>query len=130
MQVQERRERGNVLLAKFLSLLSRPCGGEGIMSVEERRKDYPGIKDRLTVLETNWLSFQKSYDEWKDESKGWRMTLCGKIDRMLDKIEVLPCKEHGSWYKSLSRQVSFMWLALGGFLLTMFLIIFNIIRHA
>ena len=100
------------------------------MSVEERRKDYPEIKDRLTVLETNWLSFQKSYDEWKDESKGWRITLCGKIDRMLGKIEALPCKEHSSWYKSLSRQVSFMWLALGGFLLTMFLIIFNIIRHA
>ena len=38
--------------------------------------------------------------------------LGNKIDKMLDKFELLPCKERGGWYISMGRQMGFMWLVL------------------
>jgi hypothetical protein len=86
---------------------------------EERRKDYPDIKERLTIIETNWANYSKSFDEWKKESKEWRIRFCEKIDKIIDKLDKLPCDERKGFYQSINRQVTFMWVILGSYILAL-----------
>lgn len=67
-------------------------------------------KQKLAVLEervTNWM----------DTTTEYRKTLCSKIDYIMNRLDGLPCKERSGWYKSMSRQVSFMWIFISALVL-------------
>jgi hypothetical protein len=58
-------------------------------------------------------------NNWIETTKDYRKSQCDKIDEVRDNVkkifewlEKLPCKERGGWYKSMNRQVSFMWAVL------------------
>jgi len=74
--------------------------------MEERRKDYPAINERLAVLEVLQNKDIKDADDW-------RKLFCDKINRVMDKLSNLPCDSSQAWYQSMTRQVGFMWLVLG-----------------
>lgn len=83
------------------------------------------LTDIYTKLDEIPLLRQK-IDNWMDTTKEYRSQLHGKIDEIKNdclrhiscmdevekKINELPCKERSHWYKSMSRQVYFMWLVL------------------
>lgn len=73
--------------------------------MEERRKDYPEIKERLIKLEV--LQEQDIKD-----GNDWRVRFCNKFDKLMDIITQLPCdKREGRWL-SQSVQIKWLWLAI------------------
>lgn len=62
--------------------------------------------ERLARLEervTNWMETTNEY----------RKNLCCKIDRIMDTLTNLPCKERKGWYESMNKQVGWVWKAVG-----------------
>lgn len=81
----------------------------------ERRKDYSNITERLSVLETLQ---QKDLDTAEE----WRSIFCEKIDKLIDILGNLPCKERMSWHIGIDRQVKFIWGVLSGMTITLIII--------
>lgn len=72
--------------------------------MEERRKDYPSIVERLIKLE---VMQQKDLDVAEE----WRGRFCTKLDKLMDMITVLPCdKREGRWL-SQGVQLKWIWIA-------------------
>ena len=68
----------------------------------ERRSDMSDIIGRLIKLET-------LQERDIEEANTWRKLLCEKFDRMIVKMDGLPCSERKGWYQSMNRQMGFMW---------------------
>ena len=71
----------------------------------ERRSDMSDIIGRLIKLET-------LQERDIEEANTWRKLLCEKFDRMIVKMDGLPCSERKGWYVSMGKQVTFMWAVL------------------
>ena len=95
----------------------------------ERRKDYIN----LPVYAERWDNFMEMTKQYREE-------LCAKIDKLsaetvilkesiftLDKkIIKLPCETRKGWYQSISRQLAFLWLILGVYIVALFGIIIKV----
>ena len=68
---------------------------------EERRN---GDK-KIAVLEERLRNFMVITDEFRGE-------LNHKLDKIIDKVGNLPCRERIAWYKSMGSQQLFMWWVL------------------
>jgi hypothetical protein len=71
---------------------------------EERRRDYPEIKERLIKLEV-------LQEQDIKEALDWRVRFCNKIDKLGEMLSSLPCdKREGRWI-SLQAQAKWLWIA-------------------
>jgi hypothetical protein len=70
--------------------------------MEERRRDYPDIVNRLTILE---VMQQKDLDVAED----WRKRFCTKIDKLTDLVSTLPCDRREERWLSQGVQIKWMW---------------------
>jgi hypothetical protein len=64
--------------------------------------DEHEMKERMVKLET--LQERDIHDA--DE---WRKRFCEKVDKILDFITTLPCKERLAWYDACGKQMKFLW---------------------
>src|SRR3990167_2751426 len=106
------------------------------------------IKIDIATLETRFEERWKSHDSQADERQ---KATCNKMDDIrtdistlnanfvsLDKTTVLmintlneritklPCESRKSWYQSMSRQVAFMWVIIGVYIVVLFGIIIRV----
>lgn len=70
-------------------------------------------KERLTKLETEMKFRWDAHDVRSDDRHKENRE---KFDKLFNWLEKLPCGERMGWYRSMGRQVAFMWLVLGGLL--------------
>ena len=71
----------------------------------ERRRDYPDLMQRLAVLET-------LQNRDIDEAREWRDRFCIKIDKLIERFNVLPCDRRDSRYTSQTAQIKWLWMAI------------------
>lgn len=67
-------------------------------------------KQKLAVLE-------ERVSNWMETTTEYRKTLCSKIDCIMTRLDKLPCDKRDGWYKSMSRQVAFMWILISAVVL-------------
>ena len=63
---------------------------------------------------------KKDLQHWRENTIEYRNTLdgkivsiCRKIDKIFDKLDLLPCKERGEIYKGLALREKLLWSAIG-----------------
>jgi KaiC/GvpD/RAD55 family RecA-like ATPase len=49
-------------------------------------------------------------DDWMVTTDDYRKILCNKIDKIVEKLEVLPCRERKTFYDSISTQMRTLWV--------------------
>lgn len=67
------------------------------------------VSERLSVLENevkNWIENTESYRKQKDECS--RM-LFSKIEKIMEKVADLPCKERNNRYDSIGASIKTIW---------------------
>lgn len=70
------------------------------------------IKEHKEVSDSKIAVLEERVANWMDSTSQYRSDLCAKIDHITKKLDSLPCdKREGGW-KSVNRQVGFMWAAL------------------
>lgn len=55
--------------------------------MEERRKDDA----RIAILETKLGNIIENQDKYAEEAREWRNRFCVKLDKVNDRLAVLPC---------------------------------------
>ena len=53
---------------------------------------------------------------WMETTTEYRKSLCHKLDDINIKLNDLPCKERSSFYKSVTKQLNFIWIVLALFI--------------
>ncbi len=71
------------------------------------------MHDETSDIKVELASFTATVKEWMATTNEYRKNLCGKIDKITDKVNDLPCKTRSAWYSSMNRQVMFMWVGIG-----------------
>ena len=71
-------------------------------------------------LTTDVAVFTATVTEWMKTTSDYRLQLCAKIDKITDKLYILPCSERKGWYQSMGRQVKFMWGFITGIIILLF----------
>ena len=88
--------------------------------MEERRKDYPGISERLAIIETMQ---QKDLDTAEE----WRGRFCKKIDKVSEILSEIPCKTReevcSTKFKGFTFQLRFIWGIVSGMLIALLLVV-------
>lgn len=88
--------------------------------MDERRKDYPSILDKLEELERYQTELRLAQNELKilqqkdlDVAEDWRLRFCAKLDKIMGWIEAAPCKERyaecSNRIQSQIVQIKWMW---------------------
>jgi hypothetical protein len=90
--------------------------------MEERRKDYPAIMERLAVLE---VMQQKDLDVAEE----WRKNFCLKLDRLTNMVIKLPCDRREERWLSQGVQIKWMWGILTFFVILEGVFITALINH-
>ena len=67
------------------------------------------IKTDITGIKNSFVSLDK--------------TTCFMVSNLNERITTLPCETRKSWYQGMSRQMAFMWMVLGVYILALFGII-------
>jgi hypothetical protein len=83
------------------------------------------VGNDLNKLSQEVAEHRGKVDEFIINTVNYRKDLCGKMDKLFNLFSNLPCKERSGWYKSMDRQVGFMWVVLGGLLLAILTIGIN-----
>jgi len=67
---------------------------------------------KIAVLEERLANFMDTTTEFREE-------LNTKLDKILDKLSILPCKERIGLFDGMTKQVNFMWLVLSILLISL-----------
>ena len=85
----------------------------------ERRRDYPDILGKLEKLENYQSELKTTQEVLKvlqqkdlDVAEDWRRTFCGKLDKLIDTINNLPCDLRDGRWKTHAEQIRWLWIAI------------------
>jgi hypothetical protein len=77
--------------------------------MEERRKDYPDIINKVNDIDKNLSSLVAIVAEREKTTQIWRVKVDSELGKINEKLALLPCSERKGWYSSMNRQVGLLW---------------------
>lgn len=81
--------------------------------MEERRvgdKKLEELALAVTRVEVSLANIKEAREKTADETREYRKTLCGKLDRMNEKLDGLPCKVRIEQTKNITLQLKALWV--------------------
>lgn len=67
-----------------------------------------GEDDRILIAK-----LEERVENWMSSTNEYRLSLCHKIDKIMDKLAELPCKERSEIYKGIALREKLIWAAIG-----------------
>ena len=62
---------------------------------------------------TALVRLQTQVEGWMTSTDAYRISLCEKINKITDKLDVLPCRERAEMYKGMGVTMKLIWTAIG-----------------
>lgn len=83
--------------------------------MEERRRNSEVQFEVMNERLNNFIDVR--YAEDQKHSEEWRTKFCHKLDRVMDKIDTLPCPTRIEHTKNINFQLKALWAVTGGMVL-------------